>query len=223
MKRYLPFVIVAVVALLTLGSGIMLYRAKQLPITKATADVSAAEKEPNKSLHALGESDAPVTLEEFGDFQCPPCGTLSEPLNKLEQDYRGRIRVIFHNFPLPNHVHAREAAHVAEAADLQGRFWQMHDVLYREQSVWSKATDVRALFNSYAGVIGLDIERFKKDMESAEVKNRVESDRRYGTARGVKTTPTIFINKQEVPPPSLNPAALREAVDAALKATTAKQ
>jgi protein-disulfide isomerase len=223
MKRYLPFVIVAVVALLTLSGGIMLYRAKQLPVTKATADVSASKKEPNKSVHARGEPDAPVTLEEFGDFQCPPCGTLSEPINKLEQDYRGRIRVIFHNFPLPNHQHAREAAHAAEAADLQGRFWQMHDVLYREQSVWSKAPDVQALFNSYAGVIGLDIERFKKDMQSAEVKTRVETDRGYGSSRGVKTTPTIFINKQEVPPPSLNPADLREAIGAALKATTATQ
>jgi protein-disulfide isomerase len=223
MKRYLPFVIVATVALLTLTGGIMLYRAKRLPVTKATADASAPEKEPNKSLHVRGKPDAPVTVEEFGDFQCPPCGTLSEPINKLEQDYRGRVRVVFRQFPLPIHAHAREAALASEAADLQGRFWQMHDVLYREQSVWSKAADVAPLFNSYAGVIGLDIERFKRDMGSAETKTRVDTDQRHGTALGVTTTPTIFINKQAVPPPSLNAADLRSAVDAALKAKSATQ
>jgi protein-disulfide isomerase len=223
MKRYLPFVIVAAVALLTLTGGIMLYRSKRLPVTKATADVSVSEKEPNKPLHVRGEADAPVTLEEFGDFECPPCGTLSEPINKLEEDYRGRIRVIFRQFPLPVHAHAREAALASEAADMQGRFWQMHDVLYREQSVWSKAADVRALFNSYAGVIGLDIERFKRDMESDEAKTRVDRDARHAAALRVKTTPTIFINKQPVPPASLHSAGLRSAVDAALKATPATQ
>lgn len=223
MKRYLPFVIVAVVALLTLSSGILLYRAKQLPVMKATADVSASEKEPNKPLHIRGEPNAPVTLEEFGDFECPPCGKLSEPINKLEEEYRGRVRVIFRQLPLPMHAHAREAALASEAADLQGRFWQMHDVLYREQAVWSKAADVRQLFNSYAGVVGLDIERFKKDMDSEAVKMRVDADMRHADALHVKTTPTILINKELVPVPSLNPADLRAAVDAALKAKSATQ
>jgi protein-disulfide isomerase len=223
MKRYLPFVIVATVALLTLTGGIMLYRGKRLPVMKATADASAPEKEPNKSLHVRGKEDAPVTLEEFGDFQCPPCGTLSEPLNKLEEDYRGRVRIVFRQFPLPIHAHAREAALASEAADLQGRFWPMHDVLYREQSVWSKAADVRTLFNSYAGVIGLDIERFKRDMDSDAAKMRVDADVRHAAALRVTTTPTILINKEPVPAPSLNSADLRSAIDAALKAKSATQ
>jgi protein-disulfide isomerase len=223
MRRYLPFVIVATVALLTLTIGTMFYRAKRLPVLAAATDANASEKVPNKSLHVRGKPDAPVTVEEFGDFQCPPCGGLSEPINKLEQDYRGRVRIVFHQFPLPSHEHAREAALASEAADLQDRFWQMHDVLYREQSAWSKAADVRALFNSYAGVIGMDVERFKRDMDSVEAKTRVDTDQRHGAALGVRTTPTIFINKQALPPPSLNPVGLRTAMDEALKATPTTQ
>ncbi len=220
MKRYLPFVIVTAVALLTLTAGTMLYRGKRLPAPEIAAS-NAPEKEPNKPIHARGKPDAPVTLEEFGDFQCPPCGNLSEPINKLEEDYRGRVRVIFRHFPLPVHQHAHEAALAAEAADLQGRFWQMHDVLYREQAVWSKAADARPLFNSYAGVIGLDIERFKRDMDGAEAKLRVDSDVRQGAAMHVTTTPTILINKQPVPAPALNAPGLRAAVDAALNTKAA--
>lgn len=223
MRRYLPFVIVATVALLTLAGGTMLYRAKRLPVLAAAADASTADKEPNKSLHIRGKPDAPVTVEEFGDFQCPPCGALSEPINKLEEDYRGRVRIVFRELPLPNHEHAREAALAAEAAGLQGRFWQMHDVLYREQSVWSKAADVRSLFNSYAGVIGLDIERFKRDMEGDETKTRVDRDARHAAALRVTTTPTIFVNKQPVSPASLHSGGLRAAVNAALSAKPATQ
>lgn len=221
MKRYLPFVIVGTVAVMTLAGGTMLYRAKRLPVMTIAGDASTSEKEPNKSIHVRGKADAPVTLEEFGDFQCPPCGNLSEPINKLEEDYRDRIRIIFRQFPLPVHQHAEEAAIASEAAGLQGRFWQMHDVLYREQAVWSKAADARPLFNSYAGVIGLDIERFKRDMDGAEAKLRVDADMRRGSARHVTTTPTILINGQLVPPPALNPPGLRAAVDAALNTKTA--
>jgi protein-disulfide isomerase len=216
MKRYLPFVIVAAVGLLTLAAGIALYRAKRVPVTSPIGE-SVAASGPNKSLHVRGKPGAPVTLEEFGDFQCPPCGTLSEPINKLEEDYRGRVQVVFREFPLPNHQHAREAAIAAEAAGLQDRFWQMHDVLYREQAVWSKAADAQALFNSYAGVIGLDMERFKRDVEGVEAKHHVESDQRDGAARSVTTTPSIFLNNRPVPPSSLNPAALRAAIEAELK------
>jgi protein-disulfide isomerase len=128
------------------------------------------------------------------------------------------LRVIFRHFPLPNHVHAREAAFASEAAGLQGRFWEMHDLLYREQSVWSKAADVQLLFNSYAGILGLNIDRFKKDMEGEQVKVRVASDQKHGDAVGVNTTPTVFLNDRALVPTSLNPAGLHAAIDAAMNA-----
>jgi protein-disulfide isomerase len=213
MKRYLPFIIVAAVALITLGTGWMLVRAKRLPAPTAAAKESTSSRE----MHVRGEADAAVTLEEFGDFECPPCSIMSGAIHQLEKDYGSKLRVIFRQFPLPTHAHAREAALASEAAHLQGRFWEMHDLLYKEQAVWSKAADVPALLDSYAGTIGLDLERFKKDMASPEVDARVTADHDEGASRGVSSTPTIFINNTVVPPPSLNPLGLRKTIDAVLQ------
>src|SRR5437868_8979316 len=215
MKRYLPFVIIAAVALATLVSGAMLYRAKRLPALTIPENSAAPGASGAESGHVRGRSDAPVTIIEFGDFQCPPCANLSEPINQLERDYRSRLRIVFRHFPLGNHLHAREAALASEAADLQGRFWEMHDLLYREQSVWSKAQDVRVLFNAYAGMLGLNIDRFRKDMESEQAKARVKSDEHQAAALGLANTPTIFINDRRVPPARLNPSGLRIAINAA--------
>lgn len=167
----------------------------------------------------LGPADAPVTLEEYGDFQCPPCGKLSDPINEIQHDYNRQVRLIFRNFPLVNHQHALEAAYAAEAAGLQDHFWQMHDLLYKDQAVWSNSADVRALFYAYAGYIGLNIERFKVDMDSDKVKERVAADQNQGTSLGIKNTPTIFVNNKQVDLKTLNPTGLRATVEAAVKNT----
>ena len=219
MKRYLPFIIVVVVALVTLASGTVLYRAKRPSVLTIPKSAAVSGSGGADSIHIRGPASAPVTIEEFGDFQCPPCGKLSDPINQLEREYRPRLRVIFRHFPLPNHAHAREAAFASEAAGLQGRFWEMHDLLYREQSVWSEAADVQLLFDSYAGMLGLNIDRFKKDMESEQVKVRVASDQKHGDAVGVHTTPTVFLNNRALAPISLNPTGLHAAIDAAMNAT----
>jgi formate-nitrite transporter family protein len=214
MKRYFPFIIVSLVALLAVGGGAFLYRSKRA--ANPTLKISKTETErPGETVHVLGPADAAVTLEEFGDFQCPPCGKLSEPINQLQKQYN--LRVIYREFPLPIHAHAKEAAYAAEAAARQGRFWQMHDLLYREQAVWSKSSDARALFNAYAGMLQLDLDRFKKDMDSTEVQHKVEVDQRRGADIGVKNTPTIFINNEAVPGPQSNPDELPALVEAALK------
>src|SRR6266487_1379019 len=203
MKRYLPFVIVSAIALITIVAGAMLYHAKNLPLLTVSKNRLAGTNDA-EPVHIRGKPDAPVTLEEYGDFECPPCGRLSEPINKLEQDYRSRLRIIFHHFPFGTHPHARAAALASEAAGLQGRFWEMHDLLYREQGTWSKAADAQPLFNAYAGILGLKIDRFKRDMESDEVRRRVDADQKDGAAVGVTVTPTVFINNRAVPPTSLN-------------------
>ncbi|PYI72902.1 MAG: hypothetical protein DMF02_02430, partial [Verrucomicrobia bacterium] len=129
MKRYLPFVIVAGVALAALGSGAMLYRAKRPQLQAIPASNSVAGKSDTESVHIRGNPDAPVTLEEFADFQCPPCGIFAAFGEELLKEYDSRLRIVFRNFPLAAHEHAREAALVAEAAGFQGKFWEMHDVL----------------------------------------------------------------------------------------------
>jgi protein-disulfide isomerase len=210
MKRYLPFVIVGAVALLTVGSGTLLYRAKRPAALSIPKDRTASGLD--QATHLRGNPKAPITLEEFGDFECPPCGNLAPVITQIARDFGQDLRVIFHHFPLMIHAHARQAAFAAEAAGLQDRFWEMHDLLYREQEVWSKAVDAHPLFNAYAGMLGLNIDRFKKDMESDQVKLRVNSDEKRGNEIGVTITPTVFINNRAVAPPSLNEAGLRSAI-----------
>jgi len=125
--------------------------------------------------------------------------------------------VVFRNFPLPSHEHAREAALAAEAAGFQGKFWEMHDTLYREQETWSKAPNVRELFESYAGTIGLDVDQFKKDMDGDKARERVDSDHALADSLGIKMTPTLFINSRPVDPKDKNPEGVRAEINAALQ------
>ena len=215
MKRYLPFIIVLGVGLVTLGSGAVLYRAKR-PQVKNIPDSPSVATQKDASAHVRGKPDAPVTLEEFGDFQCPPCGQFAGFAEELLKEYDSRLRVVFRNFPLPGHEHAREAALAAEAAGFQGKFWEMHDALYREQTSWSKAPNTRELFESYAGTLGLNMEQFKKDMDSDKAKERVDSDHALGDSLGIKVTPTLFINKHAMEPQEKNPEGIRGAINAAL-------
>jgi protein-disulfide isomerase len=215
MKRYLPFVIVLGVALVTLGSGAVLYRAKR-PQVKNIPDSPSVSTQKDASAHVRGNPDAPVTLEEFGDFQCPPCGQFAGFAEELLKEYDSRLRVVFRNFPLQGHEHAREAALAAEAAGFQGKFWEMHDTLYREQTSWSKAPNTRELFESYAGTLGLNMEQFKKDMDSDKARERVDSDHALGDSLGIKVTPTLFINKRAMEPQEKNPEGVRGAINAAL-------
>ena len=215
MKRYLPFLSVALVAAMTVTGATLLYRAKRP--TLAVIPKDRAPDGAGDSLHTLGPADALVTLEEFGDFQCPPCGGLAEPLNQLAHDFP-KLRIIFRQFPLAMHRHANEAALAAEAAGLQGHFWQMHDLLYREQALWSKSTDARGLFYAYAASLKCNVTLLKSDMASDKVSARIKADQSEGAKLGVKNTPTIFLNNKAIPPASLNPIDLRAAVEEAMKA-----
>ena len=216
MKRYLPFVIVIVVALATFGGGRLLYRTRR-PQVKNIPESQSVSARSDTSAHVRGNPAAAVTLEEFGDFQCPPCGQFAGFAEELLREYDSRLRVVFRNFPLPAHEHAREAAVAAEAAGFQGKFWEMHDTLYREQTAWSKAPNARELFESYAGTLGLNMDQFKKDMDSDKARERVDSDHALGDFLGVKVTPTLFINNRPVEPQEKNPEGLRAAINAALE------
>jgi protein-disulfide isomerase len=211
MRRYLPFAIVALVALAIFGSGFALYRAKRAALA------AGLKSGPASGIHVRGNANAAMTIEEFGDFQCPPCAVMAEFLKKTEAESGSRLRLIFHHFPLAMHLHAREAALAAEAAAMQGRFWEMHDLLYKEQAAWSKADNVPVLFNSYAGTLGLDLDRFKKDLQNPEVAARVDADQKLGASRGVTSTPTLFVNNVALPAEAMNAVGVKKAIENALK------
>lgn len=220
MKRYLPFLIIVIVAASAVAAGTVIYRAKVAEL--AAINAAAPQIDPNaiaaqgaKPPHIRGSAKARVTLEEFGDFQCPPCEMLAPVLTRIEHDYADKVRVVFRQFPLAMHQHAMRAAQAAEAAGLQGRFWEMYDTLYRKRTAWAtkNATEVEALFLEYAGAIGLDVERFKQDLETDAVKTRVRADQARGASLGVNSTPTIFINGEKLPFQMLAEPALRAAID----------
>lgn len=218
MKRYAPFIIIAVVFLAALGVGLALYRsASQSPQPTATNTPTTPNMFESFSPHVRGSNNAPVTLEEYGDYQCPPCGALYPELKKIEAEYGQRLRFVFRHYPLPAvHPHALVAAHAAEAAGLQNRFWEMHDRLYENQSKWSAEVDPRPLFINYARDIGLDVDRFISDMNGQQVEARVTSDRLRGRSVGVTGTPTLFVNGRMMRPEAMTPDGMRTALDSVL-------
>jgi protein-disulfide isomerase len=140
--------------------------------------------------HAQGPADAPVTLVEYGDYQCPYCGQAYPIVKAIQTRFGSRLRFVFRNMPLKNaHPQAELAAEAAEAAALQGKFWQMHDLLYEHQGELGAEFVVKA-----ATRLHLDVGAFEKAIETGQVRPRVEHDFMDGVHSGVNGTPTFFIN-----------------------------
>lgn len=140
--------------------------------------------------HIRGPIDAPVTVVEYGDFECPHCGQAHFVLNELAEVVGDDMRLVFRHFPLTTvHPHAEMAAEAAEAAEAQRRFWEMHDVLFANQH----ALDERHLAN-YAAALELDLNRFVSDLSKRRFQPRVREDFLSGVRSGVNGTPTFFIN-----------------------------
>jgi len=229
MKRLLPFAIIVIVLGGAFAGGWYWWHAAQqrVPLSKASSaadvpPVSATSPLPGaEPPHVRGAENAPVTLEEFGDFECPPCGAFYPTLKTMEGEYGARLRVIFREFPLTQmHPHALAAAHAAEAAGVQGKFWEMHDLLYENQKIWKDAFDTRPIFEGFAGRISLDVERFKRDQTGDIVEARITRDGIRGHSLGVNGTPTVFINGREIPYEHFNtPEGLRAEINKALNGT----
>jgi protein-disulfide isomerase len=220
MKRSLPFVVIAGVLGAALLSAWYLKRSTANTSLVATSGPSAPGSRGTAKLgaeptHILGDMSAPVMLEEFGDFQCPPCGSLHPVLKSLKAEFGPSVVIVFREFPIAaRHPHALSAARAAEAAGLQGKFWQMHDLLYENQRTWRDASDAQPIFEEYATRIGLALDRFKRDSLSETVDQRIALDRERGNWVGVNSTPTVFLNGREVPPESLAADKLRSLINA---------
>ena len=140
--------------------------------------------------HIQGPVNAPLTLVEYADYECPYCGDAHVVVKRLQDELGPRLRFVFRNFPLTQvHQYAELAAEAAEAAGAQRRFWEMHDRLYENQASLSPE-----LIGAAAQGLGLDMERFKKDLASGQFRERVKNDFMGGIRSGVPGTPTFFIN-----------------------------
>jgi len=140
--------------------------------------------------HAQGSEDAPVTLLEYGDYECSYCGQAYPIVKEVQDELGDDLRFVFRNFPLEEmHPHARRAAEAAEAAGTQGEFWAMHDYLYEHQD----ALDDDHL-TEYAAEVGLDVDRFEQALEEESHEERIQEDFLSGARSGVSGTPTFFID-----------------------------
>jgi protein-disulfide isomerase len=209
MQKYLPFLIIAIVLITVLVGGVMFFRSGQKSDSFTSGPSPQIEKGQQKK-PAAGS----VTLEEFGDYQCPPCGALHPTLKKLKQEFGSNLNFVFRNLPLTSiHKNALVAAQAAEAARIQNRFWEMHDLLYENQDLWKDDINPRSIFVKFAADLGLDTTRFASDMDDKQVKLRIDADQQAAAELGITGTPTVLLEGRQLRPDVTNPEGIRMGVE----------
>ncbi len=178
--------------------GILLFNRKSDEVKVDKVDPAKVITD-NKPLpdHVFGSDSKKVVLIEYGDFQCPGCGSLFPKLKPLKEHYKDQLTFVFRDFPLTSiHPNAIAAATAAEAAGLQGKWWEYHDKLYENQTAWSGlSTDERGgVFERYAKELGLNIDQFKKDIKSSKLSEKIKRDQALGKKIGITATPTLVLN-----------------------------
>lgn len=167
--------------------------------------------ETRSEINAISESDhtkggdaesAKITLVEYSDFQCPACGAYYPIVKQLVADFGTDVMFVYRHLPI-RHIHpnAETAARSAEAAGLQGKFWEMHDMVFENQDYWSNVRNPKKIFADYANVLGLNVEQFESDMELEKIVDKIENDRVDGTGAGVNSTPTFFLDGKKITSP----------------------
>ena len=227
-KSNTPILIIAgVLVLAALGGWWFYSSSKQAPAGNAnrgansTNQVKTSQVPANAPLGAqppnqFGSPTAAVKVEEFADFQCPQCAAKHSVMNEIKSMYGTRISVIFRNYPLqiPAHDKSYDAAVAAEAAGMQGKFWDMQNLLFSNQQAWTAAPTFKQIWKDYAQKIGLDVDRWENDMAGIAAKTRVNADMERGKALGVNSTPTVYINGVPVQFDDMTVAGLKTLIDA---------
>lgn len=195
-KTWIIFVAVCVVLL---GGLVVMSNKEKVNVSSVDANKiqSADDQSGGIAEHVFGNKDSKVMLVEYGDYQCPGCGSAYPVMKTLSEKYQGQIGFVFRNFPLTQlHPNARAAAAAAEAAGLQNKYWEMHNKLYESQSAWeSLSADTRTnTFVTYAKDLGLDTGKFTTDLSSDNVNKKISFDQAVGTKVKVSGTPTFYLN-----------------------------
>lgn len=147
----------------------------------------------------LKDTSSKVTLIEYSDFQCPACASYHPVIKQIEKDFPA-LNVVYRHFPLPQHANARLAAQVAEAAGAQGKFWEIHDLLFENQSIWSEEKNPAGVFEAYAKKLDLDLDKFRTDANAQAGKTKIDADVQ-SVDKEITGTPTFFINNKKIENP----------------------
>lgn len=199
------WIIFSAVAILLLGGLIVWARVTNPPVDVSTIDnnsiIAASDQNGQIADHVKGSTEGKIIFIEYGDFQCPSCAGAGPNFSALTEEYGNDVTFIFRNFPLTSiHPNALAAAASAEAAGLQGKFWEMHDLLFDNQSDWNTAntTQRTTIFTGYAESLDLDMDRFSEDLASKTVTTKINFDMAMGRTNGVQATPTFFLNGEQL-------------------------
>ncbi len=189
MDKKFGIVLLAVIALI----GGVFFFTKDKADTKSTTTAVVSK-------HSSGAGTSGVELVEYGDFQCPACGSFFPIIEQIRTDYGDKLKFTFRNFPLTTiHRNAVAAHRAAEAASLQGKFFEMYELLYQNQTSWSSLTSPVVVFENYATSLSLDLTKFKEDFASEAVNNTINADRKEGEDKyAINGTPTFILNGQKL-------------------------
>lgn len=230
-KSNLPLLIIGAVLLAAIVGGWWFYSSSTAPQKKPASNTTVSKSPtPNpvdaynnaspgaQPANMLGSPTASVTVEEFADYQCPTCATVHPKMQEITKLYGNRIKFVYRSFPLVQiHPHAYDAAVAAEAAGLQGKFWEMQNQLFPNQQEWATSPDARKVFEGYAQKIGLDVAKYQNDVLGLAAKARVDADLQRGRAIGINGTPSIYINGKSLPFEQFTVEAMQKAIDAEMQ------
>jgi protein-disulfide isomerase len=205
-----------ILALVAIAGVALLATANQRPGANPSERPNITTTIPLDTLPSRGKADAPVTVVEYADFQCPACGVFATTIEAgIVKDYvdTGKVRFVFHDFPLPQHANAIPAAEAARSAADQGAFWPYHDLLYAKQAEWENSPEPLALFAAYAEQLKLDRGKFEAAFNSHTHRAEIMQLYQDSNNGGVNQTPTFVIDGK-----AYYADELRGALDAALKA-----
>lgn len=216
-KQFLAILAVIIIVFV----GIVAFGGKSSPSNSAGSSTTPTN-------HVEGLDKDGITLVEYGDYQCPFCGQWYPIVKQVQAEYNTQISFQFRNFPLTSlHPNAFAGARAAEAAGLQGKFWQMHDLLYEQNDAnqenpsapsWITASDPTTYFDADAQQLGLNVTQFKSDYASDKVNNLINADIAAGNKLGIDATPTFFLDGKKLNPSTESASALEQYINAEIAA-----
>ena len=206
-------VICVAVVLVLLVTVIGVWKGASIPTSAKGPVVKALTEAVLPTDWTKGSGSPKVSLVEYSDFQCPACGAYYPLIEKVFADNQNNLAFTYRHFPLPQHKNALAAAYAAEAAGAQGKFWQMHELIFTHQADWSESDTAEAIFEGYATDLKLDMTNFKATRDAQETKDSVAHDLETGKDAGVNSTPSFYVNGKKIE----NPRSAEE-FEAAIKA-----
>ena len=203
------FVLLGLVALTAIGVSLSMYSPKTDVSAKDSDNQTINDKSTVLTLRSddwvRGDRDAKAIVIEYSDFECPACSYYYTITKQIEKDMGSKVAIVYRHFPLTSiHRNAQPAAVATEAAGLQGKFWEMHDMLFEKQSEWSALEDTKTIFTQYAKKLGLKTDEFAKALDSTDLKNKVEASYNEAIELELPGTPSFFLNGKEIAPSSVD-------------------